>query len=307
MSQTVLAVDDSPEIHRLLDARLRNENVTIHHALDGEEGFTLACSLLPDLILLDVVMPQQSGFDVCERLKRTESAAQIPIIFLTGTTDAVNKVHGFDLGAVDYITKPFDAAELRARVRAALRTKRYQDMLTHRAMLDAMTGLWNRAFFDQRLKEELLAADRYGRELSLVLLDVDHFKQLNDTCGHPFGDLVLQTVGEVLLNTARASDLPFRYGGEEFGVVLRETNLDEALQTAERIRSRIAELPFRQKGQDIRITASFGVASNGLFAAGGAVSPQQLIAAADAALYSAKHSGRNRTCVSPPASCSTDA
>ncbi|HEY4117046.1 MAG TPA: response regulator, partial [Byssovorax sp.] len=195
MQPKLLVIDDSHDIHSLLEVRLRPEGLRVHHAHDGEQGVKMTEALLPDVILLDVEMPEVSGFDVCRRLKADPRTSGIPIIFLTGASDVDTKVHGFDLGAVDYVTKPFEPAELRARVRAALRTKRYQDLLETRASIDGLTGLSTRRCFDERLAAEVQLANVERRSLSLVMLDVDHFKSLNDTYGHPFGDRVLQSLG----------------------------------------------------------------------------------------------------------------
>ncbi|HEV3006179.1 MAG TPA: diguanylate cyclase, partial [Pirellulales bacterium] len=210
MIQSLLTIDDSAFIHELVELRLADDSLRQFHAHDGAEGMRMAISLRPDLVLLDVIMPGASGFDVCRELKRDLRTAAIPIIFLTGASDTLNKVQGLDLGAIDYVTKPFEPAELRARVRAALRTKRYQDMLAERAQIDAMTSLRNRAYFDAVLNQEVLAARRYGRPASLVLLDLDHFKQVNDTYGHPFGDRVLQQVAELMSTSVRECDAACR-------------------------------------------------------------------------------------------------
>jgi two-component system cell cycle response regulator len=295
MSPCVLVIDDSPDVHRLLDVRLRPEGLILHHALDAEEGFSKAKELRPDLILLDVDLPLVTGFEVCRRLKNEPLTAQIPIIFLTGATEVHSKVEGFDLGAVDYVTKPFEPAELRARVRAALRTKRYLDLLAARSHIDGLTGIWNRAYFNQRIGEECFAADRYGRKVSLVMIDLDHFKALNDSHGHPFGDAVLQAIGELLNTALRATDAPCRFGGEEFAMILTETDLEGARISAERARAQIAQLPFQVGGRHIQVTASLGVACSSLFAKG-TLSILGLVTAADDALYAAKHEGRNRVC-----------
>ena len=180
----VLVIDDSESIHKLVVARLRSEGLEVIGELDGERGIERSVADQPDLILLDIGLPNVDGFEVCRRLKEHPSTRNIPIIFLTGTTDTESKVRGLDLGAVDYVTKPFDQVELRARVRAALRTKRLQDILEQQSFLDGLTGLWNRAYLDRRLESELNVARRYGRPLSLVLVDVDHFKRVNDSFGH---------------------------------------------------------------------------------------------------------------------------
>ena len=220
MSQTVLAIDDSPDIHRLLEVRLRPEGLVLHHALSADEGLAKAIALKPDLILLDVHLPLLSGFEVCHRLKSDPVTAGIPVIFLTGASAVQTKVQGFDLGAVDYVVKPFEPAELRARVRAALRTKRFQDLLAARSHVDGLTGVWNRTYFDQRFGDEIAAAKRYGRVVSLIMLDLDHFKGHNDSFGHPFGDQVLQAVGDILHAVLRSTDAPCRFGGEEFALDL---------------------------------------------------------------------------------------
>jgi diguanylate cyclase (GGDEF)-like protein len=296
MAHTVLAIDDSPDIHRLLDVRLKLEGLILHHALDAEAGLAAAREIRPDLILLDVDLPTLTGFEVCQRLKVDPVTAQIPIIFLTGATEVHTKVQGFDLGAVDYVTKPFEPAELRARVRAALRTKRYHDLLAARSNVDGLTGVWNRSYFNQRMGDEISAAVRYGRTVSLVMLDVDNFKSLNDSYGHPFGDRVLEGLGELLHTLLRATDAPCRYGGEEFALILSETNEAGAQISAERLRERLAESPFRPGDRHVKVTASLGIACSTLF------EPKELTVArmvtvADDALYRAKAEGRNRVCV----------
>jgi two-component system, cell cycle response regulator len=294
--QQVLIIDDSPDIHQLLRVRLRPENVDLLHAENGEDGVESAVTLQPDLVLLDVDMPGVTGFDVCQRLKSDPRTSEIPVIFLTAAGEVLAKVQGFDLGAVDYVTKPFEPAELRARVRSALRMKRFQDLLAAKAQLDGLTGLWNRAYFDRRLLDEVQATARYGRTVSLVMLDIDHFKKLNDDFGHPFGDVVLQRVGELLAAALRASDAACRYGGEEFACILTETSLEGALIAGERIRDQLRGLDFVQKGRVVPVTASIGVSSTELI---GVASPSiggALVESADRALYEAKRSGRDRVC-----------
>jgi diguanylate cyclase (GGDEF)-like protein len=296
MSQCVLAIDDSPDVHRLLDIRLRPEGLVLHHALDAEQGLAMARDLRPDLILLDVDLPLITGFEVCQKLKEEPATNQIPVIFLTGAAQVYSKVQGFDLGAVDYVTKPFEPAELRARVRAALRTKRYHDILAARSHIDGLTGIWNRSYFSQRMGEECSAALRYGRTVSLIMLDIDHFKVLNDAHGHPFGDLVLQTIGDLFNSFLRATDAPCRYGGEEFAIILTETDLAGAAVSAERLRREIAETSFRPARGTIEVTASLGVTCSSLFDKG-SISVSAMVTRADDELYRAKREGRNRVCV----------
>ncbi len=292
--QTILVIDDSPEIHTLLDVRLRPEGLRVEHAMTPAEGLAKAFDLQPDLILLDVEMPEMGGLEVCTRLKADPSTSMVPVIFLTGAGSVDVKVRGFDLGAVDYVTKPFDPAELRARVRAALRTKRFHDMLAARAQLDGLTGLWNRGYFNQRLADEVHAVRRYGRGLSLVMLDVDHFKGLNDNFGHPFGDMVLQRIGDLLSGHCRATDAACRYGGEELTMILTETSGDGAMIVAERLRQAIESMDLRPKGKPVVVTASLGVIDAASLGPSAGVTSDALLKGADDALYKAKQSGRNR-------------
>lgn len=293
---TLLIIDDSADIHALLEARLRPEALHIEHAYGGLEGIEAAIAAVPDLVLLDVEMPHLSGLDVCRRLKELPETAGVPIIFLTGSADVATKVHGFDLGAVDYVTKPFEPAELRARVRAALRTKRYQDLLATRASLDGLTGLLTRGCFDTRFPHEHAAARAAGRPFSLVLLDVDHFKTHNDLHGHPFGDRLLQAIGETMLAARREGESAYRYGGDEFAVLLPGLGAREACGRASALLDALRRVELVSHGQAIGITASLGVASatpDGTAAT--------LLAAADQALYASKHAGRGRVTVAAAA------
>jgi len=287
----VLVIDDSDSIHKLVIARLRPEGLEVIGEFDGERGIERAVADQPDVILLDIGLPNVDGFEVCRRLKEHPSTRNIPIIFLTGTADTESKVRGLDLGAVDYVTKPFDQVELRARVRAALRTKRLQDILEQQSFLDGLTGLWNRSYLDRRLESELNVARRYGRPLTLVLADVDHFKRVNDSLGHLFGDIVLQGIAEGLRAYARRSDIVARYGGEEFAILLTDTNLRSAVHVSERLRMSAEGRHFEARSEIVGVTASFGVACSEEI--GPTLTPEELIRAADQALYASKDAGRN--------------
>jgi diguanylate cyclase (GGDEF)-like protein len=286
----VLVVDDSPDVHRLLRARLRAEELNLHSALSGREGLELARSLLPALVLLDLEMPGMDGFEVIRRLKDDSSTHETPIIVLSGLQSPQDKVTAFDLGAVDYITKPFDLMELRVRVRSALRIHSLLEMLAQRANIDGLTGLWNRAHFDSRWVEEVAEAARYGRALSLVMIDIDHFKSLNDNYGHPAGDVVLEGFAQIMQSGHRQSDIPCRYGGEEFAIIMPGTRPADALALCERIRESLAHICW-PRHPERSCTASFGIAG-----ADGTVSTTatQWLEAADRALYQSKQNGRNR-------------
>jgi len=288
MPQKVLIVDDSPTIRRIIQRSLRDEPLELLFASTGTEGLSLACSALPDLILLDVEMPPPDGFETCRLLKSLEATAGIPVVFLTKRITTLEKISGLDLGAIDYITKPFQSAELKARVRASLRTKYMFDLLARKAMIDGVTGLWNRTYFDHRLAQETSLSNRYGSALSIIMADIDWFKSINDTHGHPFGDQVLRNVANVLVSCCRKEDHVCRYGGEEFVILTPRIPLAGALALAERARQAISGNVVAHSGAEVRVTCSFGVSE---FTPGG---QEALVDGADAALYHAKQNGRNR-------------
>ncbi len=294
MLQKLLVIDDSDPIHALLRVRLRDEPVEIFSAVDGLAGLELARQVSPDLILLDVDMPVTDGFTVCRELKRDSLTNSVPVIFLTGASSTDEKIRGLDAGAVDYITKPFDAAELRARVRAGLRTKFLLDLLSKKAMIDGLTGLWNRAHFDQRLATEISLAIRSVRPLSVIMADVDYFKRINDQFGHPCGDEVLRTIGQLLTESCRKEEVVCRYGGEEFGIIVPNSAAADAAGLAGRFNRVMASHEFTCRGTRTPLTCSFGVAE----LAGDR--DCHIVERADQALYRAKQDGRNRVVTYDP-------
>jgi len=291
----ILAVDDSELMHRLLRTRLQLEQVEIHCALTGEEGLRLAAELQPEVMLLDIDLDGMDGFEVLQRLKENPRTRDIAVIFISASCETMDRVRCLDLGAVDFIPKPFEMAELKARVRSAIRVQQLLRMLSQRAQLDGLTALWNRAYFDQRLAAECAESKRHGKSVALVMCDIDHFKSVNDRFGHPFGDEVLALFASIL-SGGRASDIPCRYGGEEFGVILPATATAEAVEVAERFRRAFEEHTWRRH-PELVLTASFGVADIASLEPGG--TPADLLARADAALYAAKRGGRNRVSSSP--------
>jgi len=286
----LLAIDDSSLIHRLLKSRLKHERIEIHSADGGEQGLAMARSLMPDVILLDIDMPGMDGFDTLRELKACPEMHDIPVIFVSGTVDTKTKVRGLELGAIDFVSKPFDIAELKARVRSAVRIRSLIKMLAQRAHLDGLTGLWNRSYFNERLTQEISKAKRHEHDLTLILCDLDHFKALNDTYGHPLGDHVLEEFAE-LLNSGRDDDIPCRYGGEEFGIIMPNTTAEEGAGVAERIRKELQRKTWLNHNKLI-VTASFGVTDMTRVAG---PTLDTMIDSADKALYKAKET---RNCVS---------
>ncbi len=292
MKQRVLLIDDSSDIHLQVRLMLSDESVEVATASSGPQGIASAKQRPPDVILLDVDMPSPNGFEVCKSLKSDPATMSIPIVFLTGASSTEEKIRGLNMGAIDYVTKPFEPAELRARVQAALRTKYLIDLLAQRAMVDGLTGLWNKTYFEKRLSAALASSARTGSVVGIVAADIDHFKKVNDTYGHPAGDAVLHGVAQAMLAVIRQEDVLCRVGGEEFSVITGDGTAGGAAQLAERLRKAIEQAKFGYQGKHIPITSSFGVAE----CSGSA--DANIVEQADAALYQAKRLGRNRVAIS---------
>ena len=289
----VLIIDDDVDSLAIAKLRLKKDGYIIYSAENGAEGLEKTRAENPDLILLDVQMPGKSGYEVCEELKSDSELCNIPVIFLSAADDVSEKVKGLDLGAVDYVTKPFDIFELRARVRAALRTKRLQDLLLMYGEVDSLTEIYNRRVLMERLEQEWDRSLRSNAVFSFIMIDIDKFKNVNDTYGHPVGDDVLEKVAYTLKKSIRSGDIVGRYGGEEFGIIMVNSTAKEAFVAADRYRQEIEKIVFKAKKVSFSVTASFGVADSS-----GKDSLDKLVSAADSAMYKAKESGRNKVCIS---------
>jgi diguanylate cyclase (GGDEF)-like protein len=299
----ILVADDEPVNLALIKRRLEWEEYRVETAEDGGQAVASAKRLLPDLIILDVMMPVLDGLQACRLLKDDPSTRDIPVIFLSALDDTDTKVNGLSLGANDYISKPFRVEELIARVAVAIRLKRERDRLRESAeesqrraeaasemsMTDALTGLLNRYGLQRALQRELSEARRYARPLSCLLLDVDFFKTVNDTHGHAAGDAALAQAARALAESVRGSDVVCRYGGEEFLVLVPETNARGALALAEKIRLAVSSMLFGDGERAFALTLSAGVAELRPDESG-----NDMIARADEALYHAKQRGRDR-------------
>lgn len=285
----ILIIDDDPLALAVAEVRLAKEGVETCCANGGQAGLDAARRERPDLVVLDLDMPDLSGFDVCRALKADPDLQLVPIIFLTASDKRQDKVEGLDLGAVDYVTKPFDPFELRARVRAALRIKHLHDLLVRHAQIDPLTELPDRRALMARLAEEWDRIQRHGGGLSLVIVDLDHFRALNEAHGQHVGNSLLQEVANVFVHRCGPSAWAARYGGEVFAIVVAEASAAEAADLAERCRRAIEALSVAADTQAARCTASFGVAD-----AAGKASTEALIQAAQNALQRAKQAGRNR-------------
>jgi diguanylate cyclase (GGDEF)-like protein len=291
--QKILIVDDAPINIQVLNESLR-DRFRIFFATSGADALKLAATVLPDLILLDVIMPDMDGYEVCRQLKADPLLMDIPIIFISAMSQQQDETIGLELGAVDYITKPFSPAIVQLRVRNQLELKRQRDLLGRLAMIDGLTGLPNRRAFDEILEREWRRAARTQSSTAVLMLDLDHFKSYNDGFGHLAGDDCLRRVGKVLAaSLERAADFVARFGGEEFVAILPDTDRTGAEIIAERLRQKIGQLqiphvsPIGIPWLTISIGGATVVAESGR-------DPLTLVAAADSQLYLAKQLGRNR-------------
>lgn len=290
----ILIVDDDPRSVKFLGAELRNY-YKVRFATSGEKALEIASSEpSPDLILLDIAMPAMDGYMVCKRLKGNEKTKNIPVIFITAKDEVEDETKGFELGAVDYITKPISLPIVKARVNTHVTLKKKSDHLEKLTCVDGLTNIANRRRFDDFFQQEWNRASRTQTAISVILMDVDFFKNYNDNYGHSAGDVCLARVAHALAGTpARNTDLVARFGGEEFIAALPETSIEQACAIAEKMRRNVEsiDIPHSYSLASDKITVSFGVATT--IPSRGAT-PSDLIKAADATLYKAKESGRNR-------------
>jgi diguanylate cyclase (GGDEF)-like protein len=294
MAGLVLVAEDSLVIRTLLREQLLADGYEIVEATDGQQALDMLRATPPDVVLLDIEMPEIGGFQVLSELKNDPKLSDIPVVFLTARDRTEDLVRALELGAHDYLRKPFESSELTARVRAAMRVKALQDELRVRnaeletmSRTDSLTGLWNRRHLEEHLDEVAASAERRHDPFAILMIDIDWFKRVNDEGGHATGDAVLREVATRLRSGIRTEDQIARWGGEEFLAVLPVTWADEAQIIAERLRQSIEGEPILVDGRFLEVTVSIGVAA-------GVTDPDALVDAADRAMYRAKESGRNQ-------------
>ena len=299
----ILVADDSATVRAVLGAQLAGAGYAVVPAADGREALARLREDRPDVALLDIEMPELDGLAVLEEMQADPVLATVPVLFLTGRAEAQDVAAGLALGAHDYVRKPIEATELTARVRAALRVKALADELRRRngelerlACTDHLTGVRNRRFTAGELERLVARGRRHGHAVSVALLDVDHFKAINDRHGHDAGDAVLVGVAARVAGRLRSDDVVGRWGGEEFLVLLPETGPGGAARVAEDVRAVIAAEPFAAGGGAVPVTASVGWATWD-----GDETGEALLRRADAGLYSAKAAGRNAVRPAAPA------
>jgi two-component system, cell cycle response regulator len=290
-SRRVLLIENAPSDRHLLRTWLASEMIETYEACDIITALAGCQTYQPNLILLQLRLPTWDGYEVIRRLKNDPKTRSIPVIFLSASATTAEKAKGIDMGAVDFVSKPFDSVELLARVNSALRTKALLDLLDQRAHLDGLTELGNRFALQDELPQQLAGCRDKGRPLSVLMTDLDRFKRINDQFGHAAGDEVLRRMAMMLRNTSRSGDFLARYGGEEFVVICPQCGPCQALATAERLRETLAEQKIYFRNALIQMTTSVGVAH--LDPAEESVSVAELLERADRALYRAKAAGRN--------------
>lgn len=302
MKEKILIVDDELDIVHLLRVLLETEGYEVNVAENGEEAMNQYHNNPPDVVLLDIMMPEIDGFEVCRQIRKHSSSDNyVPIIFLTAKGDQESKLKGFEEGGDDFLVKPVSSQEVIARVKSMLRLKQLHDQLREKnaelaemAIRDGLTGLYNLRYFNKYLNEELERSKRYSRSLSCIGIDVDLFKRVNDLYGHPAGDCVLIGIAKHMLDRKRCNDVIFRPSGDEYIILAPETTAEEAYVYVERLRKELAEKEFIYDGKKVQVTISLGISS---YPEQSIMDGEDLRKKSDKALYYSKINGRNRTSV----------
>ncbi len=305
LNPSVLLIEDSDEDIRLMRHYLSDLTIRLHVVKTGEDALNLIVKQSFDVVLLDIFLPGMDGFELCQFLKEKDATRNIQIVVISASNDLDNKIRCIELGSDDFLVKPVNRDEIKARIRALIKKKEYMDRLSmkyenaiHAAMTDKLTGLFNQAFFKHSLDIEIKRIKRHHQALGLLMVDVDNFKQHNDTFGHQVGDDILHDIGTLIKTSIREVDLAARYGGEEFAVLLPYVDKVIALEVAERVRNNInsAILIPRTSNIQLNVTVSIGIA----LIPSDAGDAETLIKHADIALYKAKHAGKNQSCYFKP-------
>ena len=288
---SVLIIEDHPDQRDLLAIVLQREGYKVVTAANGVEALEKLTLEKVHIALSDIMMPKMDGFELINRIRSNSALRHIYIILITARIQEGDRVRGLDLGADDYITKPFSFSELLARVRVGSRVVQYQQHLEYQTQIDSLTGLFNRRAFEKKIGEEFERSKRYGHPLSVVILDIDNFKKINDTYGHHGGDAALVKISEILRERIRRSDFPSRFGGEEFVLVLPETDQDSAIQVARKFHEEIRSCSFGTVDKPFLLTVSMGLTST---TKKDNSDWREMVADADCALYQAKNTGKDR-------------
>ena len=297
LANTILVVDDNPTNLRLLVDLLHGNGFHVLIAKSGKRALEQLEEMNPDIILLDVKMPDMDGFEVCRRLKAIPLGKDIPVIFMTALTNIESKMEAFKSGAVDYITKPLQVEEVLVRIKThlaivnlrrelqqrILELEEYSQKFKQMSIKDSLTDLYNRRYFDECLENTYKHSKRYDRPLCVAIIDIDYFKQINDNFSHKVGDEVLKEVASIFQAQIRQSDTVARYGGEEFVIIFPETTCDQTIEVCERIRTAVEKYDWVKIQPDLKVTISIGVSDRT-----GLEDHEHMLSKADAKLYEAK-------------------
>lgn len=287
---SILVVDDNPFVRQSVARLLESEGAIVYHADNGRTGLKIIDEHEIDVVLTDYHMPEMDGIELVEALRDQRDHEAMPVLFVSGSGDRASRVRALDVGANDFIRKPFEAMELVARTRSFVRLAHLTRKLTLEARTDALTGLMNRRETLDKIEDHCGQTRRYNTPFSAIMIDIDHFKHFNDTYGHAVGDVVLKTVSKAMKDCIRRTDAAGRLGGEEFVVLCTNTPAEAATVCAEKIRQAVERHVTRHESLELAVTISLGVAEF----SGGLTSVDSLLNAADVALYEAKNSGRNQ-------------
>ncbi|MEX0803753.1 MAG: diguanylate cyclase [Candidatus Binatia bacterium] len=288
---TVLIIEDHPDQRDLLGIVLRREGYRVITAANGVEALEKLNQEEVHIALSDIMMPKMDGFELINKIRSNPALRHIYMILITARIQEGDRVRGLDLGADDYITKPFSFSELLARVRVGSRVVQYQQHLEYQTQTDSLTGLFNRRAFEKKIGEEFERSKRYEHPLSVLIFDIDNFKIINDTYGHHGGDAALIKISEILRDKTRRSDFPSRYGGEEFVLILPDTDQESSFQVAKKFHEEIRSCSFGTANKPFLLTVSMGLASTSIKEYS---DWRQMVDDADRALYQAKNAGKDR-------------
>lgn len=292
MEHKILVVEDNANDLETLKRKLKNEPYDLIHAPDGKTAFSLLEKEKPDLVILDVLLPDTDGFEICRRIRKSEQYISLPVLFHTTVNTTDEKLIGLEMGASDFLNKNSDERELIVRIRNLLNLKKTIDEQIKFSVLDSLTTIYNKTYFQHRISDEFARGRRYKRNFCCAIIDIDYFKQVNDLFGYIAGDMVLKKLAAVFRQNIRGADILCRYGGDEFGWLLPETEIDDAYLAAERLRQFVVTSELGKDECRVSLTISCGLSCLDDVSANGT---EEIFANAVSALNQAKTKGRNQT------------
>lgn len=291
MANRILIVEDNKDDLELLKKKLAKEDYELIIAENGQDALSILEQDRPDLVILDILLPDIDGFEICRRIRKNEQYINLPVLFHTIVNTIDEKLIGLEMGAADFLNKDADERELIIRIRNLLYTKKAIDKMVRLSVIDSLTNIYNRAYFQHRVRDEFERGKRYKRDFCCIIVGLDNFKHINERLGYIGGDRILKKIAEVIRSNIRGADILCRYGGDEFGWLLPETLLDDAYLAAERLRQFVVTSDLGNETGSVSITLSCGVSSFN----NSANASEEIFTQAVEALQKAKKEGRNQT------------